>query len=1023
MAQLQKGEYHGRVLQPMGSTTTLTSRIQTDDNMSLYRIGVDVGGTNTDAAILDIRAVNTPGRGVLASHKASTTRDITSGIESAIRAVIRDSKIDQGRVLSVTIGTTHFINALVEADARRLDRVAVVRLCGPFTRQLPPFSDFPVGLRSILDGGVHYLDGGLEIDGREIAPLNPQQIRQAARDILASGIKAVALVGVFSPLDHEGLHEEECKKIILDEAPELSVVCSHDIGPTGFLERENATILNAAILRTGLRVKKGFKRAMARLQLACPLYLSQNDGTLIDADTAAEYPIKTFASGPTNSMTGAAFLAGLDYKKQADTASEPDPVEPQVLVVDIGGTTTDVCALLPSGFPRQAPGFVEVGGVRTAFSMPEVVSIGLGGGSKVQVDSETGKLTIGPASVGNCIQQEAKVFGGQTLTASDIVVALGKAELGDVTLVRDVPESVVEKARKELKKMLEGVVEQMKVSSAPTHVLLVGGGALLVTEDLNGVDKCIVPIHQGAANAVGAAIAKVSGEIDIVEIPEGRSEKEVIDAACAKAVDLAVQKGAAKEGVQIVEINKMPLQYTPNGAMRIQIRAVGHLAIPSELTPPSSPPLSTEQSYEEDEGDKVSVPDALVPTYKPSLHVDLETYRPEVTDGVWYVSEVDLEMMATGCGVLGTGGGGPTHHEFLKGLHALRTGGRRKMRIISPKSLKDDAVLCFGSWYGSPSVINERIAGGTEISSGINAVNKVVGNKSFDGMFIDEIGGGNGLSAFPTGVHFDVPVVDGDAMGRAYPTMYHAFMVILSFLVWSLTPEEMRAWFWWASPRTHVILELTVSECGLTCCAVCANPLSGAAIKSHGVPNTLSLAWYLGRAVHAARRKKSSYIDAIFDVCAGKLLFTGKIIDVRRHVGGGYTMGAVIIAPLSEDERESAGSSQQSAPTDSHMFIPFQNEYLYAALSDADGSEESQKVVCTVPDLISILGQDGEGIGSQDLRYGLRVNVIALPSHPLWKSEEGIKVGGPEGFGLKMPFTGVDNDFTEARSVIEEFGV
>ncbi|RSL84190.1 hypothetical protein CEP52_016504 [Fusarium oligoseptatum] len=1029
MDQLQKGEYHGRVLQPMGSTTTLTSRIQTDDNMSLYRIGVDVGGTNTDAAILDIRAVDTPGRGVLASHKASTTRDITSGIESAIRAVIRDSKIDQGRVLSVTIGTTHFINALVEADARRLDRVAVVRLCGPFTRQLPPFSDFPVGLRSILDGGIHYLDGGLEIDGREIAPLNPEQIRQAARDILASGIRTVALVGVFSPLDHEGLHEEQCKKIILDEAPELSVVCSHDIGPTGFLERENATILNAAILRTGFRVKKGFKRAMARLQLTCPLYLSQNDGTLIDADTAAEYPIKTFASGPTNSMTGAAFLAGLDYKKTVDTTSESDSVEPQVLVVDIGGTTTDVCALLPSGFPRQAPGFVEVGGVRTAFSMPEVVSIGLGGGSKVQVDSETGKLTIGPASVGNCIQQEAKVFGGQTLTASDIVVALGKVNLGDTTLVKDVPESVVEKARKELKKMLESVVEQMKVSSAPVHVLLVGGGALLVTEDLAGVDKCIVPIHQGAANAVGAAIAKVSGEIDIVEIPEGRTEKEVIDAACAKAIDLAVQKGAAKEGVQIVEINKMPLQYTPNGAMRIQIRAVGHLAIPSELTPPSSPPLSTEQGYEEDEGDKVSVPDALVPTYKPSLHVDLDTYRPEVKDGVWYVSEVDLEMMATGCGVLGTGGGGPTHHEFLKGLHALRTGGDKKMRIISPKSLKDDAVLCFGSWYGSPSVINERIAGGTEISSGINAVNKVVGNKSFDGMFVDEIGGGNGLSAFPTGVHFDVPVVDGDAMGRAYPTMYHATFSVYGH---SLTPcvvsdargnttvvMQQNA----DSPvRLESILRNTAIELGLGC-AVCANPLSGAAIKSHGVPNTLSLAWYLGRAVHAARRKKSSYIDAIFDVCAGKLLFTGKIVDVRRHVGGGYTMGAVIIAPLSEDERESAGSSQQSAPTDSHMFIPFQNEYLYAALSDADGSESSQKVVCTVPDLISILGQDGEGIGSQDLRYGLRVNVIALPSHPLWKSEDGIKVGGPEGFGLKMPFTGVDNDFTEARSVIEEFGV
>jgi N-methylhydantoinase A/oxoprolinase/acetone carboxylase beta subunit len=178
--------------------------------MSLYRIGVDVGGTNTDAAILDI-----------ASYKAPTTKNITSGIESAIHAVLQDSKVEQSRVLSVTIGTTHFINALIEADARRLDRVAVVRLCGPFTRQIPPFSDFPVGLRGILDGGVHYPDGGLEIDGREIAPLDHEQIRKAARDILASGVKVVALVGIFSPLDVEGLHEEQCKEIFYQEAPEL----------------------------------------------------------------------------------------------------------------------------------------------------------------------------------------------------------------------------------------------------------------------------------------------------------------------------------------------------------------------------------------------------------------------------------------------------------------------------------------------------------------------------------------------------------------------------------------------------------------------------------------------------------------------------------------------------------------------------------------------------------------------------------------------------------------------------------
>lgn len=711
--------------------------------MSLYRIGVDVGGTNTDAALLDITASNTPTRGVLASYKASTTPDITSGIESAIREVLTTSAIDQKKVLSVTIGTTHFINALVEADTRRLSRVAVIRLCGPFTRQIPPFSDFPSGLRRILDGGAYYLDGGLEIDGREIAPLDPEQIRKAVQEIVAAGVRAIALVGVFAPLDHAGVHEETCKRIILEEAPGLDVVCSHDIGPPGLLERENATILNAAILKTAQKVTRGFKRAMARLRLACPLYLSQNDGTLIDADTAAEYPIKTFASGPTNSMTGAAFLAGLDKVKTITTdptyISGDETIEPQVLVVDIGGTTTDVCALLPSGFPRQAPGFVEVGGVRTAFSMPEVVSIGLGGGSKVGVQSESGDVTVGPGSVGHFLTKEARIFGGSTLTATDIVIASGKAQLGDAALVKDIPDAMIEKARLRIKRMLESLIDQMKVSAAPVYVLLVGGGALLVTDDLDGVERCIQPIHQGAANAVGAAIGKVSGEVDVIEILEGRDEKAVVAATCQKAIDIAIQKGAAADDVRIVEVNKMPLQYVDNGAMRIQVRAVGKLCVPENPIFTQESNGFLEEDDEESEGVKESVLDALEPTIKPSLHIDLESYRPNVENGVWYVSEVDLELISTGCGVLGTGGGGPTHHEYLKSLQALRTAETGKMRIISPNSLRDDDMVCFGSWYGTPSVINERIAGGTEIPSGIDAVTKILGIKCLDGIFIDEM--------------------------------------------------------------------------------------------------------------------------------------------------------------------------------------------------------------------------------------------------------------------------------------------
>ncbi|OIW25709.1 DUF917-domain-containing protein [Coniochaeta ligniaria NRRL 30616] len=1008
---------------------------------AMYRIGVDVGGTNTDAAILDITALATPTRGVLATCKSVTTPDITSGIASAIGAVLDNVVAATGvtadaiksRVLSVTIGTTHFVNALIEADSRRLARVAVVRLCGPFTRQIPPFTDFPVGLRRIMDGGTHYLDGGLEIDGREIAPLDPAQIAECVAAIREAGVSAVALVGVFSPLDHDGRHEEACKAQMLALDPSLDIVCSRGVGPPGLLERENATILNAAILATARRTIKGFKAAMRRLELGCALYLSQNDGTLIDADAAAEYPIKTFASGPTNSMTGAAFLAGLDKPKGLDledgaTPAEEEQERHQVLVVDIGGTTTDVCALLPSGFPRQAPNFVEVGGVRTAFSMPEVVSIGLGGGSKILTDA-AGNVTVGPDSVGHYLTEQALVFGGQTLTASDVVVASGKAQLGDPAKVSGVPQSTVQAGKKMIKQMLESVIEQMKVSAAPVHVLLVGGGSLLVIEDLDGVAKCTRPIHHDAANAVGAAIAKVAGEVDVIEILDGKDEKAVLASACDKAIKAAVDAGAAEDDVKIVAVDKIPLQYVHNRATRIVVKAVGRLAVPEMTAGTVSNVLSTGHDESEDtetEIAKVHVPDAAEPTNKPSLHVDIASYRPEVRDGTWYISEVDLELIATGTGILGTGGGGPSYHELLKGLQILRTGGNGKMRVVSPKSLNDSDIVCFGSWYGAPSVINERISSGTEISKGIDTLTKVMGIGPLAAVLNDEIGGGNGMSAFPTGCLYDIPVVDGDGMGRAYPTMYHVTMYVYGHPITPCCLTDAQgniSMIMHADSPTRVegLLRTAAVELGLGC-AACARPLEASIIKQYAVPNTISQSWYLGRAVHLARRSKTNLTEAIFDATPGKLLFSGKIVDVRRDVSGGYTMGSVLLAPLEGGEQDEA--QQQKAPpavTDRHhMVIPFQNEYLYAAWADASGAETGE-VVCTVPDLISILGQDGEAVGSQELRYGLRVSVIGMPAHPLWKTDKGLAVGGPAGFGLNMPFKGV-GEYSPPRSVIEEFG-
>jgi N-methylhydantoinase A/oxoprolinase/acetone carboxylase beta subunit/DUF917 family protein len=995
--------------------------------MEAYRIGVDVGGTNTDAAIINIAAMDSPSRGVCASAKTPTTPDVTSGIYTAIENALAESRVARKNVVSVAIGTTHFVNAVVQADSRRLSRVAVVRLCGPFTKQVPPFAEFPSDLNDIMGGPTFYLDGGLEIDGREITPLNPAQIEETVKRIQDAGVKMVALVGVFSPLDHNGIHEEKCKQMMLELDPSLSIVCSHAIGGVGLLERENATILNASILTLARKTVRAFCRAMEKLQLDCPLYLTQNDGTLTDAATAAELPIKTFASGPTNSMTGAAFLASLDKGRDAARA------DTQVLVVDVGGTTSDVCALLPSGFPRQAPNFVEVGGVRTAFSMPEVLSIGLGGGSRVLVDSETGNVAVGPESVGHYLTSKAKVFGGDVMTTTDIVVAAGKADIGDRDKVQDISADVVSKARVQIKKLLERAIDGMKISEQPVTLLLVGGGSVVHMDSLEGVAECIIPPHHDSANAVGAAIAKVAGEVDMIELLADKDEKAVLQAAKEKAVEVAVSRGADRDDVKIVEIDKIPLAYATNKATRLVIKAVGRLAPPDPQAPrpQRTVPEAGDQAVSDEsvEEEPSSAPQQRPTPHSPvkhAIHVDFDTYKPDVRNNVWYLSPVDLEFIAAGTGVLGTGGGGPSRLQYLACLEILQDpSNASRMRVVAAKTLKDSDICASGSWFGAPSVSGERIPAGTELTKAIDNCMRIAGLKEFHAMIIDEIGGGNGLSAFPSGVAYDVPVIDGDLMGRAYPTMEHCTPFVYGLSLCPcvgadgkgnvsvvLNAENNR--------RVETMLRSQCVDLGLKI-GVSSAPLTGESIKKYVVPNTVSQSWYIGRAVHHARRSKTNMIKAIFDTSPGKLLYTGKIVDVRRDVRRGYTMGYCLLAPLSADERETDVPAEIANETRS-LIVPFQNEFLYAAYADSNSPDDmsKQEVICTVPDLISILGQDGEAIGSQELRYGLKVNVIAMAAHPLWTTEAGLRVGGPQGFGLDMEWTKL-GEYWEPRSVIDEF--
>jgi N-methylhydantoinase A/oxoprolinase/acetone carboxylase beta subunit len=533
----------------------------------------------------------------------------------------------------VTVGTTHFINAAIEHDARRLNKVAVIRLSKSFLREVPPFSDFPQGLAKIINGYVGYVDGGLHIDGSQESPIVESQVVARCAEIRALGLSSVVIAGVFSPIDEIFQQEEQVRMIVSQELPNVEVICSHEVANIGFLERENASILNAAILKYAKRTVNGFRRAMRSLELTCPLFLTQNDGTLLDAAAAAKFPIRTFASGMTNSMRGAAYLAAHDTRKAS------------AIVVDIGGTTSDVGVLLPSGLPRQASAFVTVAGVRMNYAMPHLHSIGLGGGTVVREDTN-GKVTVGPDSVGHYLTRDALVFGGTVLTASDIAVASGKAEIGDSSYVSHLKSEQIADAQRSIKTLLERAIDVIKTSPDPMLVLLVGGGAVIAPESLTGASELKLPPYHDVANAVGAAISKVGGVVDMIQDVSGQTLEQAEQKAKDIAIQRAIDAGAVRDSIMIAEVESLPVTYVAN-QLRTIVKAVGELDITRHFWTNSEedgPETDHEDEGIKDTTTKFTEMQPVDPkTYVPSVFNNETTGLPE-----WLISETDIDYISKG---------------------------------------------------------------------------------------------------------------------------------------------------------------------------------------------------------------------------------------------------------------------------------------------------------------------------------------------------------------------------------------
>ena len=232
---------------------------------------------------------------------------------------------------------------------------------------------------------------------------------------------------------------------------------------------------------------------------------------------------------------------------------------------------------LRHGFPREAALSVEIGGVRTNFRMPDVLSLGLGGGSLVRGDGPG--LTIGPDSVGYELTSRALVFGGDTLTASDIAVAAGRASFGDPAAVRQLPRSLVDAVLALAERMIAETVDRMKTSAEPTPVVVVGGGSVLLGDRLAGASRLVRPDHFAVANAIGAAIAQVGGEVERVFSLDQLSREAALEQAKGEAIDKAIAAGANASSVRIVDVEDIPLPYIPGNATRIKVKAVGDLEL------------------------------------------------------------------------------------------------------------------------------------------------------------------------------------------------------------------------------------------------------------------------------------------------------------------------------------------------------------------------------------------------------------------------------------------------------------
>lgn len=352
---------------------------------------------------------------------------------------------------------------------------------------------------------------------------------------------------------------------------------------------------------------------------------------------------------------------------------------------------------------------------------------------------------------------------------------------------------------------------------------------------------------------------------------------------------------------------------------------------------------------------------------------------------MWNVTHDDVEAIAIGAGILGTGGGGNPYIGRLRMQNILKAG--HSVQIMPLEELADDALVCEVGWMGAPTVGVEKLPNGEESNRVVAALEEYIGKK-IDAIACSEVGGANSIAPLEAGALTNKPVLDGDAMGRAFPEMQMSTLFIngVASAPGAMVDDKGNSIIFGSMVDSFAFERFGRDLCvKMGCVALVALPvMSGAEVKAHSVPRTLTLARNVGEAILNARATKAHFVDAVLNVTGGKEIFAGKLIDVQRRTEAGFARGVMVAEGLGNYRGD-------------FMHIAFQNENLVAWRGTRDSRDE---VVASVPDLICMLESDtGEPITTEQLRYGLRVNLLAIPCTDKFRTEKALKVVGPAAFG------------------------